>query len=115
MQGLGVKGIHVAERDTQISNEVRPAKQFWNTWSVEAYMHEGSYAVSELSWGTHEKEMLSSLSVNPYEPVDPNVVYFEQPGMTVTVKSWCPSFGAQFGFLITHYEIFSISEFFTVK
>ena len=46
MQGLGVKGIHVAERDTQITHEIRPATQFWNTWSVEAYMHEGSYAVS---------------------------------------------------------------------
>lgn len=65
MQGLGVKGIHIAERDTQISNERRPPSQFWNTWSVEAYMHEGSYAVAEMSWGTHEKELQRNSFYNP--------------------------------------------------
>lgn len=34
MMNLGVKGIHVAERDTQKTNKIRPIGHFWNTWSV---------------------------------------------------------------------------------
>jgi len=35
--------------------------------------------------------------------------------MNVTVKSWCPTLGPQYGFLVTHDEAISISDFFTVK
>lgn len=38
-----------------------------------------------------------------------------KPGMNVTVKSWCPTYGPQFGFLITHDESISIADYFTVK
>ena len=55
MKNLGVKGIHIAERDTQRTNEIRPTKQFWNTWSVDGLIVEGSYCVSQMSFGTHEK------------------------------------------------------------
>lgn len=68
-----------------------------------------------MSYGTHEKSLPPNSFINPIQPVDPNVIYFDQPGMNVTVKSWCPTIGPQFGYLITHYECFTISEFFTVK
>ncbi|RYI22130.1 MAG: homospermidine synthase, partial [Acetobacteraceae bacterium] len=35
MQGLGVKGIHIAERDTQVSAKPKPVGVFVNTWSVD--------------------------------------------------------------------------------
>lgn len=38
MRNLGVKGIHIAERDTQRTNEFRPPKQFWNTWSADGFI-----------------------------------------------------------------------------
>ena len=57
MRSLGVKGIHIAERDTQTCNKVRPAKEFWNTWSVDGLISEGFYQAAELGWGTHEKWM----------------------------------------------------------
>lgn len=53
MRDLGVKGIHIAERDTQRANIVRPPKEFWNTWSVDGFISEGFYQPSELGWGTH--------------------------------------------------------------
>src|SRR3546814_1337308 len=56
MQRLGVKGIHIAERDTQRAREPRPMNQFWNTWSVEGFIAEGLQP-AELGWGTHEKWM----------------------------------------------------------
>ena len=34
MMGLGVKGVHIAERDTQKSHGGRKEGEFWNTWSV---------------------------------------------------------------------------------
>ena len=38
-----------------------------------------------------------------------------KPGMSVQVKSWCPTLGPQYGFLVTHDESISISDYFTVK
>ena len=32
MQDLGVKGVHIAERDTQHAAEQWPYEAFWNTW-----------------------------------------------------------------------------------
>ena len=37
----GIKGIHVAERDTQRSKNPKPADVFVNTWSVEGFISEG--------------------------------------------------------------------------
>ena len=53
MRSLGVKGIHIAERDTQKCLKTRPSKQFWNTWSIDGFLSEGFYQASELGWGTH--------------------------------------------------------------
>ena len=39
MMTLGVKGIHIAERDTQkCNNMTRKEGEFWNTWSVEGFI-----------------------------------------------------------------------------
>src|SRR5215469_11424731 len=40
-QKLGVKGIHIAERDTQRSRNPKPMDVFVNTWSVEGFVSEG--------------------------------------------------------------------------
>jgi homospermidine synthase len=44
-----------------------------------------------------------------------SAIYLTKPGMNVTVKSWCPTLGPQYGFLVTHDESISISDYFTVK
>ena len=41
MQRVGVKGIHIAERDTQLANTPKPPGKFINTWSVEGFVAEG--------------------------------------------------------------------------
>ena len=55
-QTLGVKGIHIAERDTQRARNPKPRGTFVNTWSVEGFVSEGLQP-AELGWGTHEKWM----------------------------------------------------------
>ena len=44
MKRLGVKGIHVAERDTQRTKKPKPFGTFVNTWSVEGFISEGPAA-----------------------------------------------------------------------
>src|SRR6186997_3251069 len=51
MRLTGVKGIHIAERDTQRARAPKPQGQFVNTWSVEGFVAEGLQP-SELGWGT---------------------------------------------------------------
>jgi homospermidine synthase len=40
-QRLGVKAIHIAERDTQVSTTPAPG-EFVNTWSIDGFGSEGS-------------------------------------------------------------------------
>ena len=53
MKKAGVKGIHIAERDTQRAKKPKPMNVFWNTWSVEGFISEGMQP-AELGWGTNE-------------------------------------------------------------
>jgi homospermidine synthase len=53
---LGVKVIHIAERDTQVANVPKRLQEFVNTWSVDGFVSEGSQP-AELGWGTHEKAL----------------------------------------------------------
>ena len=42
-------------------------------------------------------------------------IYLLQPGANTRVRSWCPTPGAQYGFLVTHNESISIADYFTVR
>ena len=113
MMNLGVKGIHIAERDTQVASSRKPEEEFWNTWSVDGFISEGYHQPSELGWGTHEKWMPSN--GHKHREGCQSSIYMTKPGMNVQVKSWCPTFGPQYGFLVTHDESISISDYFTVR
>ena len=111
MQQVGVKGIHIAERDTQCSRNPRPMGRFVNTWSVEGFVSEGMQP-AELGWGTHEREL--PRTARRHEFGCQAAVYLLQPGANTRVRSWCPSNGAQYGRLVTHNESISIADYFTV-
>jgi len=51
---LGIKVIHIAERDTQLTSRPKEFNEFVNTWSVDGFVSEGQQP-AELGWGTHEK------------------------------------------------------------
>ena len=51
---LGVKVIHIAERDTQVAAIPKQPGEFVNTWSIDGFFSEGSQP-AELGWGTHER------------------------------------------------------------
>ncbi|QJF52270.1 homospermidine synthase [Roseobacter ponti] len=111
MQGLGVKGVHIAERDTQARAIPRPRGTFVNTWSVEGFISEG-FQPAELGWGTHETWMPEN--AHSYDTGCQSAIWLERPGAITRVHTWCPTPGPQFGFLVTHNEAVSISDYFTV-
>ena len=112
MREVGVTGIHIAERDTQRAVAPKPIDVFWNTWSVDGFISEGMQP-AELGWGTHERWMPANART-PDDPAAPGI-FLEQPGAETRVRTWCPSHGEQYGFLVTHNEALSIPDFFTVR
>ena len=109
---LGVKGVHVAERDTQIAQRPKPAGVFVNTWSVDGLLSEG-YQPAELGWGTHEKTLPPA--GHAFADGPGYAIWIDRPGADTRVRSWCPDVGQQFGLVVTHNEALSISEYYTVR
>ena len=107
---LGLKGVHVAERDTQVSARPKPAGVFVNTWSVDGLLSEG-FQPAELGWGTHEKKLPPDGHAFDFGPG--YAIWIDRPGADTRVRSWCPS-GPQYGLVITHNEALSIPDYYTV-
>jgi homospermidine synthase len=112
MRDLGVKGVHIAERDTQRSKRPKPMNVFVNTWSIEGFMSEGMQP-AEMGWGTHEKWLPENGRLHKLGAAAG--AYLLQPGANTRVRTWCPTPGPQYGFLVTHNESISIADFFTLR
>ena len=112
MQRAGVKGIHIAERDTQRASTPKPRGKFINTWSVEGFISEGSQP-SELGWGTHEKAMPPGAHRHDFGC--DAAIYLTRPGAGTQVRSWTPTAQAQHAWMITHNELISIADYFTLR
>jgi len=112
MGRAGVKGIHIAERDTQRARAPKPPGTFVNTWSVEGFVAEGLQP-SELGWGTHEKALPPGASRHDFGC--DAAIYLQRPGAGTRVRSWTPTRQAQHGWMITHNESISIADYFTAR
>ncbi|HUC71886.1 MAG TPA: saccharopine dehydrogenase C-terminal domain-containing protein [Stellaceae bacterium] len=111
-QRLGVKAIHIAERDTQVSNIPKEPGEFVNTWSIEGFVSEGSQP-AELGWGTHERHFPADGRRHHFGSAA--AIYLLRPGAATRVRSWTPLEGPYLGFLITHGEAISIADFLTIR
>ncbi len=108
---LGIKVIHIAERDTQTADRAKKPGEFVNTWSIDGFVGEGNQP-AELGWGTHEKAM-------PFDGCQHNfgcgaAIYLNRRGAATRVRSWTPLEGPFHGFLITHNEAISIADYYTL-
>ncbi len=112
MHGAGVKGIHIAERDTQRAREPKRMGVFVNTWSVEGFVSEGLQP-AELGWGTHERALPPEGRTHDFG--SGAAVYLLRPGAGTRVRSWTPTPQGQHGFLVTHNESISIADYFTLR
>src|SRR5438477_1069017 len=109
---LGVKVIHIAERDTQVSTMPKEPGEFVNTWSIDGFVSEGSQP-AELGWGTHERHF--PLDGRRHDLGSDAAIYLLRPGAATRVRSWTPLEGPYHGFLITHGESISIADYLTVR
>lgn len=111
-QQLGIKVIHVAERDTQVANVPKRVDEFVNTWSIDGFVGEGCQP-AELGWGAHEKNLPPT--GRRHEFGRDCAIYLMRPGAGTRVRTWTPKAGHFHGFLITHSEAISIADYYTVK
>ena len=111
MATLGIKAIHIAERDTQIATIPKQRGEFVNTWSIDGFVGEGCQP-AELGWGSHEKALPKDGARHDFG--SGAAIYLNRPGAATKVRSWTPQEGAYHGFLITHSESISIADYFSV-
>jgi homospermidine synthase len=111
-QTLGIRTIHVAERDTQLADRPKELNEFVNTWSVDGFVSEGAQP-AELGWGTHERTF--PRDGKRHESGCGAAIYLMQPGAATRVRTWTPLARNFHGFLITHSEAISISDYYTVR
>lgn len=108
---LGIRTIHIAERDTQVAEPRKAPGEFVNTWSVEGFVGEGCQP-AELGWGSHERHF----------PADGRrhaagckaAIWLNRPGAATQVRTWTPQAGPIHGFLITHSESISLADYLTL-
>lgn len=109
---LGVKAIHIAERDTQVASQPKRPGEFVNTWSIDGFIGEGSQP-AELGWGSHERHW--PFDAHQHDFGTRCAIYLTRPGGATRVRTWTPMAGCFHGFLITHNESISIADYFTIK
>jgi homospermidine synthase len=110
-QTLGVKVMHIAERDTQVANVPKQANEFVNTWSVDGFVSEGAQP-AELGWGSHERHFPAD--GGRHSKGSGCAIYLNRPGASTRVRTWTPEAGPFHGFLITHSEAISLADYYTV-
>ena len=108
MKSLGVKTVHIAERDQQVISAPKTKDEFVNTWSCEGFWAEGR-APAEMGWGTHENKHPEGGKSQGW------AAYLNQPGATVLMRSWVPDGGQFNGYCIQHSESITISQYFETK
>ncbi|MBI5938421.1 MAG: homospermidine synthase [Betaproteobacteria bacterium] len=109
---LGVKAIHIAERDSQMPATAKQPGEFVNTWSVEAFVGEACQP-AEIGWGSHERHFPPDGHRHGFG--SDAAIYLNRPGAVTRVRSWTPLAGAYHGFLITHGESISIADNLTLR
>ncbi|WP_395709090.1 homospermidine synthase [Reyranella sp.] len=109
---LGIKVIHIAERDTQVSPRPKEVGEFVNTWSIDGFVSEGCQP-AEMGWGTHEKALPPDGARHKFGC--DAAIYLNQPGLLTRVRTWTPLEGPFHGFIITHNESISIADYYTVR
>jgi len=107
---LGIKVIHISERDTQITDKPKQVDEFVGTWSIEGLREEG-ISPAEIGWGTHENKLPELANVPEVGPR--NQIFLSRMGMNTWVRSWAP-YGEVVGMVIRHAEAFTISDRLTV-
>jgi homospermidine synthase len=110
-RNLDVAVIQVAERDTQVADYPKRLGEFVNTWSIDGFVDE-LLQPAELSIGPHEMNLPRRARQHRQ---DSGTLYLPRPGGGTFARSWVPSVGGYQGMLVTHDEVLSIADYFSVR
>jgi homospermidine synthase len=103
---LGIRAIHITERDTQTLKRPRKRGKFYNTWSAVGLVAEALDPI-QIGHGTHEEADPRAVNIR-------NMCIIPQRGMDVTAWSYSPTRrgagGTYRGFLIPHGEANTLSH-----
>jgi homospermidine synthase len=109
-QTLGVKVVHIVERDTQDEAQPLLCGEFANTWSAKGLYSETWLQHAEVGWGSHER----ALPIDAKLLLHGQVLCLAKHGTVIRLRSWLPSLGEQQGMLVTHHEVISIADMLSV-
>ena len=82
---LGIKVIHISERDTQISGDPKKVDEFVNTWSIDGLAEE-AVAPAEMGWGTHERSIPDGACFHKGDDGPCNQICLSTKGMNTWVN-----------------------------
>lgn len=108
---LGVRVIHISERDTQVAPTPRAPGEFHNTWSIPGFVEEATMP-AEFGWGTHERALPPHAREHAEGPR--NAIYVERPAGQVLLRSWVPLGGQIAGLALPHSESITLSDYLTL-
>lgn len=108
---MGLRVIHVSERDTQITDKPKLPGEFVNTWSCVGLYEEG-LDPCQVGWGTHEKQLPNNAFLPPEGPKQQ--VFIRERGINVRLRSVIPH-EEIVGYCIPHSEAATLPLFLTVK
>jgi len=109
---LGMKVLHVSERDNQITDRPKKVNEFCNTWSALAYAEEASDPI-QVCLGTHDKHPAGLYSTPEGNNGPRNHFFLATRALNIKLRS-CVAGEQIVGGCIPHSETMTISEYLTV-
>jgi homospermidine synthase len=110
---MGLRVIHISEKDSQITTKPKDINEYVNTWSSDAVSwYDEAFSFLEISWGTHEKKL--PLNINK-ELSNEYQLILDGEGFNSYAYSYTPINKNLVGMLIRHEECFTIAKKLTLK
>lgn len=110
---MGLRVVHVSERDSQITSNPKKMGEYVNTWSSNSISwYDEAFSYLEISWGTHEKKIPEKANLdlsNEYQYIIDGV------GCENFAYSYTPINKNLIGMLIRHEECYTICRKLTLK
>lgn len=112
-QKMGLKTIHISEKDTQIINKPKRENEYVNSWALDSVAwYDEAFSLLEISWGTHEKTLpqnYKSVISNEYQIIVENI------GCETFAYTYTPIGKHILGMIIRHEEAYTICKNLTLK
>ncbi len=112
-QLMGLKTIHISEKDTQIVSKPKRANEYVNSWASDSISwYDEAFGFLELSWGTHETKIPEHFKPelsNEYQIIVNDV------GCESFAYTYTPISKNTIGMLIRHEESYTICKTLTVR